>query len=173
MGARRITFVLVVLFAALWAATAALAALWIEFEPRKAYPGTLVVGRTMGTGAIVGPGRAFPTYLAAVASNDLIPVGHVVVDGKGNGTLRFEVPEIDGGWYRVIMSCPQCPAYSTAGHHPAVGKLRVLGPKGDASPVGAGAQEPQDLPADVTVLVITGFLLAALVFRRSLALRHR
>jgi hypothetical protein len=170
MGVRRTTFVFLALFVAL-SPTRAQAALWIEFEPRKAYPGTTVEGRTIGTGAIVGTGRAFPAYLAAVASNDLIPVGHVVVDGKGNGTLRFEVPEIDGGWYRVIMSCPQCPAYSTAGHRPQVGKLRVLGPKGDASPTGAGEQE--GLSADVTVLVITGVLLAALVFQRSPGLGHR
>jgi hypothetical protein len=128
MGERRTTFVLLTIFVALLA-TRAEAALWMEFEPRHAYPGSSVEGRTMGNGALSPDSGPLPAYLRAVASNDLIPIGNVRVDARGNGRLSFTVPEISGGWYSVVMSCPSCSVYSTHGDEVKVGNLRVLGPK--------------------------------------------
>jgi hypothetical protein len=165
MATRR--WILLGLVATLLQVAPARAALWMEFEPRRAYPGTLVKGRTIGDGALLyDSGKTLPAYLRAVASNDLIPIGRVRVDGRGNGTLAFRVPNVSGGWYSVVMSCPLCTVFSSAGDKPVVGKLRVLGPKQEAADEGL-AGDSQGFPVDVMLVVGACLLLVSFVLRRA------
>lgn len=128
MGGRRTTLVFTWLFLVALAPPAH-AALFLEFDRPSAHPGTVVVGRTAGEGALaVGPGRAFPVYLDPFETKDRIPIGHVIVDARGNGTLKFEVPDVPGGKYTVLMSCHPCAANSAGRIVVPLGDFRVLGP---------------------------------------------
>jgi len=161
MGERRITLVLVLLLVAL-SAPPARAALFMEFDPPRGRPGTVVKGRTAGDGALaVGPGRAFPVVLDPFATKDRIPIGHVIVDERGNGTLRFEVPDVPGGKYTVLMSCMPCAPYSAGRTEVPIGDFRILG-------LPAPGRPPSDetrVPGALIVLAVCA-LLAGLVFRR-------
>lgn len=153
-----------VLLLVVLAAQPAHAALWMEFEPSKGYPGTRVEGRTMGEGALTnGPGRAFPAWLDPFDRKERIPIGHVVVDADGNGTLKFEVPDVPGGKYTVIMSCKPCAPYSAGATEAHLGEFRVLGPP--APPPPESSQRDGSFPG-IAALTVVCLLLGAFVLRR-------
>jgi hypothetical protein len=139
----------------------------MEFDPPAGSPGTRVVGRTGGNGAMASSseGQAFSAYLVQAASRVRTPIGHVRVDAKGNGTLRFVIPEVAPGSYTVRMYCPTCTIPSTGSDDPVVvGRFRVVGGR-DSSPSVAQPREATDggAPRDRTLEPIAGLglLLAA------------
>jgi hypothetical protein len=159
MGERRITLVLVVLFVALLAPPAR-GALFMEFDPPRGRPGTIVTGRTAGEGALTGgTGRRFLVYLDSLETKDWIPIGHVAVDKRGNGTLEFEVPDVPGGKYTVLMSCPPCAPYSAGRTEVPIGDFTVIGPPPPAPPPEEESWVPLGIAlTGVAVLVLVGFV---------------
>ena len=100
------------------------AALWLVLEPARAAPGTVVAGRTPGTGALRNarerslPAFLVPASLVSVVSDGgpdhpaLVPIGLLRVDDDGDGTLRFRVPDAPPGPYAIVVRCPACALYS-------------------------------------------------------------
>jgi hypothetical protein len=157
----RFTLLLVLIWLGL-VASPARAALFMEFEPPEARPGKIVHGRTIGEGAFaVGPGRAFPAWLVPVGDGDRTLVGHVRVGARGNGTLTFEVPDVPGGTYEVVMSCAPCAPYSAGRTEVPVGELLVLGPR----PPVAVETSRDPFPA-IVVLAAGCLLVGGVVLRR-------
>jgi hypothetical protein len=101
-------------------ATTASAALWLTFSTTTATPGTLITVRTLGEGSLATvPAEArLPVFLvradAEVTSPDddrLIPLGELTVDGRGNGELRFRVPDVPAATTRPTHTArPVLPA---------------------------------------------------------------
>lgn len=118
--------VLVVLFAlAVWISpTPVSAAFWIVLDRTSGPSGTVVHGRTLGSGSVtLAPSRSLPLFLAAqhVASQiddptdeDLVRLGELVVDADGDGTTTFTIPDVAPGDYDVLVHCEPC-APSSAG----------------------------------------------------------
>ena len=128
MGARRLglLFLVLVLVAT---ASPAHASLWIEFEPPRGAPGTLVEGHTMGDGAFQsGEARTMPAFIyPTVGGDNRVPIGHVRIGPHGNGTLTFQVPDVPPGKYSILVICEECAPYSADMTEILVGELRVLG----------------------------------------------
>jgi hypothetical protein len=163
MGERRITLVLVLVFVAL-SAPPAQAALYMEFDPPRARPGTVVTGRTVGDGALaIGTGRALPVVLDPFHTKERIPIGHVIVDERGNGILKFTVPDTPGGKYTVLMSCMPCAPYSAGRTEVPIGDFRVVGPPPPPPPPSDETQVPGAL-----IVAAVCVLLASLALRRRL-----
>jgi hypothetical protein len=163
VGGRRV-IPLLVLLSIPFVAVPAEAALWMEFEPPRGDPGTKVVGRTVGNGAMRAGDGPYPAYLVPVATNDRTPIGEVVVDDEDNGTLRFTVPDVPGGKYEIRIHCEPCAPYSAGRTELPLGEFRVLGPA-ILPPVEPGQS---DL-VSIAVLVACCVLLGGLGFHRNAA----
>src|SRR5215211_7484803 len=88
------------LVAALAAATAAGATrpISLVLDKPAAEPHALVVAKTAGVGALRGlRKRVLRLSLASV------PLGRLSIDRKGNGRLRFEVPNVAPGVYELLL----------------------------------------------------------------------
>jgi hypothetical protein len=104
--------------AALLAAGAS-AALWLVFSKVSAEPGETVTARTPGRGALSrarnGPAprvfmapKAGAETIRSVRDRRLVPLGRLAVDRRGNGRLRFAVPNLAPGDYTTFIHCPRC-----------------------------------------------------------------
>lgn len=139
---RRAAIATVVSLAVLAATTnTAGAALWLVFEPVQAVPGTTVVGATIGEGAAPdAAGQQLPALLVPSGRTVDDPsagfvrrIGTVDVDADGNGTIRFDVPDIAPGSYALHIDCQSC---SPPGSVHA-GAFEVLAPLGRGDQTGA------------------------------------
>ena len=120
------TTVLVVLSAlAVWLSpTPVSAAFWIVLDPTSGPSGTVVHGRTLGSGSVtLATSRSLPLFmvdqgLASVidqpSDERLIRLGELVVDAEGDGTTTFTIPDVAPGQYDVLVHCEPC-APSSAG----------------------------------------------------------
>jgi hypothetical protein len=111
-------------------AVAANAALSLTFSTTRAAPGAIVYVQTGGSGALAGiptggpPLRVFLIPADEVSPNSpdigvtwpgdsrLIGLGDLTVDGRGNGTLLFIVPDVPGGEYTTVTHCAACAPFS-------------------------------------------------------------
>lgn len=95
------------------------AAIWLVFSRVSAEPGESVTVRTPGRGALTrareGPAprvfmapKADEGTIRSVRDRRLVPLGRLVVDRKGNGRLRFAVPNLAPGAYTTFIHCPRC-----------------------------------------------------------------
>jgi hypothetical protein len=165
--------------------TSASASLWLEVEPRKAPPLAVVHARTIGSGAVLAATDSqLDVYLAPVKagqiddplSEDLTPIGQMVVDSNGDGTIDFQVPQLPAGKYQVILWCPPCAKYSAGRKLLAAGTFRVAEPaavpgSGPAlAPEGSTSRTPWVLVLSVGVL---GALLLLLVIAGRTNRSHR
>ena len=128
-GMRLLLTLLIVVSGAAAAAGRAHASLFFLFSPTRVATGEQVVVRTGGTptafriGDRVRPFQApITVYLvpAAIAPRvrshtdaRLIPIGTLVPDKNGHGTLTFRVPRLHTGTYATAAWCPGCAAYSS------------------------------------------------------------
>src|SRR6266542_4012914 len=154
------------------------ASLYLLFEPTGAPPGAVVRGHTVGRGAFATPLQRLSVYLApANAANSmdllddprLVPVGILEVDGSGNGTITFVVPDVRPGQYVTFVLCPSCarfsagrsllPAGSFSVHSRASPSTNAIGSSGD-SHVGL-------------LLIIGGAALAAVAVGSVIAVARR
>jgi hypothetical protein len=156
--------------------TSASASLWLEVEPRKAPPLGVVHARTIGSGAVLAATDSqLDVYLAPVKagqiddllSEDLTPIGQMVVDSNGDGTIDFQVPQLPAGKYEVILWCPPCAKYSAGRKLLVAGTFRVTEPaavprSGPAAPasVASTSRTPWVLVLSVGVLGALLLLLA-------------
>ncbi len=120
------TMVLVVLFAVavFLSPTPVSAAFWIVLDRTSGPSGTVVHGRTLGSGSVtLAPSRSLPLFLVedGLASQiddptdgRLIRLGDLVVDANGDGTTTFTIPAVAAGQYDVLVHCEPC-APSSAG----------------------------------------------------------
>jgi hypothetical protein len=97
------------------------AALFLIFDRASGRPRTVVHVHTGGNGACASCPPRMPLYFATAAVSDaieapddprLIPVGHLTVDGRGNGSAVFTVPDVPNGRYVVMTYCKPCAPYS-------------------------------------------------------------
>jgi len=143
------TKVLVVLSAvAVWLSPALVsAAFWIVLDRTSGPIGTVVHGRTPGSGSVtLAPSRSLPMFLIqhdlASQIDDptderLIRLGELVVDADGDGTTTFTIPDVAPGDYDVLVHCEPC-APSSAGATMLYGadlKVSVTPPATDTVPV--------------------------------------
>ena len=95
------------------------------FSATVGEPGAKVVAHTGGEASFASAmrGRALNVYFVAsdavdavtsVRDDRLTPVGRMRVDGSGNGTLTFRVPDVPAGDYETLVHCPPC-AQASAG----------------------------------------------------------
>jgi hypothetical protein len=115
---RRIVPPVVVALAAVTSASAS-SPVSLVFDHQAATAHTLVVARTAGKGALLRVRkRPLRVYLQ---DEQLLPLGRLSVNRKGNGTLRFLVPNIPPGDYKALLrGLPGRPALRE------VGSLRVI-----------------------------------------------
>ena len=124
-------------------ATPVQAALWLEFRPTAASPGTAVHGRTGGQAALTdSPGGRLPLVLIPAAQADrlprtvstaaalrtlpgVVPVGMLQVDQQGNGTISFTVPRLPPGRYVAMLWCPACARHSSGANVASAGVFTV------------------------------------------------
>ena len=121
MGRPALALVVSAALAALLA-PAASASLWLTFSTTRAPPGTVVTARTFGRGSLaaVPPDTRLRVFLVRAGEQDvtspadrrLVPLGELTVDARGNGRLRFEVPDVAPGDYTTYTHCPPCAASS-------------------------------------------------------------
>lgn len=115
----------------------AAASLWLVFEPPAAAQGTPVRAHTVGAGAIsvVEPGSSMQVFLVGLSIADqvsspddsrLVPVGNLVADTEGNGSLEFIVPNLPPGEYMSMVWCEPCAQFSAGRSLLPAGTLRVL-----------------------------------------------
>jgi hypothetical protein len=121
-----LTKVVVVLSAvAVWLLpTPVSASLWIVLDRTSGPGGTVVHGRTLGSGSVtLATSRSLPLFLVkhdlASQIDDpiderLIRLGELVVDSSGDGTTSFTIPDVTPGQYDVFVHCEPC-APSSAG----------------------------------------------------------
>jgi hypothetical protein len=120
------TKLLVVLFAvAPWLTPAPVsAAFWIVLDRTSGPSGTVVHGRTLGSGSVtLTPSQSLPMFLIEQdlaspiddsSDQGLIRLGELVVHANGDGTTTFTIPDVDPGRYDVLVHCEPC-ALSSAG----------------------------------------------------------
>ena len=124
-------------------AAPAQAALWLEFRPAAAPPGTAVHGRTGGQAALAAsPGVRLPLVLIPATQAErlprrvsdaaalrtlpeVVPVGMLQVDQQGNGTITFTVPRLRPGRYAAMLWCPACARSSSGTNVAYTGELTV------------------------------------------------
>ena len=124
-------------------ASPARAALWLDFRPSAASPGTAVHGRTGGQAAMAdSPGGRLPLVLIPAARADrlprrvstaaalrtlpgVVPVGVLRVDHRGNGSITFTVPRLPPGRYAAVLWCPACARFSSGTNVVSTGELTV------------------------------------------------
>lgn len=114
----------------------AFAALWLELDPKKGSPGTIVRGETIGSQAFPeARPTAFPLLLQPTSGEDrqAAPLGTLRVDGKGVGRTRFRIPQAAPGSYRLILECQPCAAYSAGRTRIPVAMIEVLHDEGGST----------------------------------------
>lgn len=134
------------------------AALWLVFSRVSAEPGESVTVRTAGRGALawarngtrprvfMAPNAEAET-IRSVRDRRLVPLGRLAVDRRGNGRLRFVVPNLAPGDYTTFIHCPRCRRRSGGR------ALRPVGPWPGpfrVTPVRRGCSDTQygELPSD-------------------------
>jgi hypothetical protein len=165
--------------------TSASASLWLELEPRKAPPLAVVHARTIGSGAVLAATDSqLDAYLAPVKageiddplSEDLTPIGQMVVDSNGDGSIDFQVPRLPAGKYDVILWCPPCAKYSAGRKLVAARIFRVTEP---ATVPSSGPAPAPEAPTSGTPwaiflsLGVLGALLLMFVTARRTNRSHR
>jgi hypothetical protein len=166
------TKVLVVLSAvAVWLSPASVsAAFWIVLDRTSGPSGTVVHGRTLGSGSVtLAPSRSLPIFLIKQdlasqiddpADERLIRLGELVVDANGDGTTTFRIPNVAPDEYDVLVHCEPC-APSSAGATMLYGadlEVSVTPPATDTGPATTyGAWPP--LLVLVTIATLVLFLL--------------
>jgi len=100
------------------------ASFWIVLDRTTGPSGTVVHGRTLGSGSVtLAPSRSLPLFLVdqdlASQIDDptderLVRLGELVVDANGDGTTTFTIPDVAPGHYDVLVHCEPC-APSSAG----------------------------------------------------------
>lgn len=126
--------ILVVPLAALAALTlvpSASAAIWLELDPGRGVPGSIVRGHTVGPAMSLIPSRSLSLFwadeTAAQAtqpnSSQLLFIGDLVGDEANVGRITFPVPDVPPGRYVLIAHCRECAANGTSFH---VGQFVVL-----------------------------------------------
>ena len=168
---------LAVVIAAMIATSAApaWAALWLDFRPGAATPGTMVHGRTGDEGALTAsPGVRLPLVLiparqvgrlprtvsTAAAFRTLpgvVPVGALQVDQQGNGTITFPAPRVPPGRYVAVFWCPACARHSHGANVLATGELTLTSRRLPLT----GSAPASQVGATLVLLLIGGALLAA------------
>src|SRR5439155_25768582 len=124
IGSNRRWFARALTVSAAWAivviaASEAGAALWLVLKPAGGPPGTAVVGRTGGEGALSALAPTdLPVFLgsspgyeavgrstdpAGLAAAGLVRVGTLRADADGNGTTSFRIPSVEPGTYTVVV----------------------------------------------------------------------
>jgi hypothetical protein len=91
----------------------------LVFERAEATPHTLVLGKTAAKGAL----RRFRKRVLSVylRSDPLVRLGRLTVSRRGNGTMRFTVPNVPPGPYDALLrGLPGQPTLRV------VGSFRVL-----------------------------------------------
>src|SRR5438093_989348 len=92
-------------------ANVASAALFLVFDRASGHPGTVVHVHTAGNGACASCPPRMSLYFVAAAVSDaikapsdprLVLVGHLTVDGRGNGSAVYMVPNVPNGRYIVM-----------------------------------------------------------------------
>jgi hypothetical protein len=124
-------------------AAPARAALWLDFRPASAAPGTTVYGRTGDQGALTAsPGARLPLVLIPARQVDrlprtvptaaafgtlpgAVPVGRLQVDQQGNGTITFPAPRVAPGRYVAVLWCPACAGQSLGANVLSTGELTL------------------------------------------------
>jgi hypothetical protein len=100
------------------------ASLALQLSLTSAPAGTKVEGHTLGQGDVaLAAGQALPLLVVpgdvadqvtAAGDERLTTLGTLVIDGLGNGTTEFTVPDLPPGPYVVMIICTPC-APSSAG----------------------------------------------------------
>lgn len=175
----------------LWTGSAS-AALFLLFSTTRAATGTLVTVRTAGEGALPNVPAGSPplrVFLApADAADDirspndrrLVLLGRLRLDGDGNGSLQFAVPDIPAGEYTTISHCVPCAPFS-AGRElvptgPVPNPFVVLGSENpDTVPVSPDRDKVPVLPVALAAGagLLLGFGLGWTLRRRPLIQRRR
>lgn len=144
------------------------AALFLILTPESGPPGTEVTGQTGGQGTFRSAVGPLQTYLVEEADADgvaspadpaLVDIGQLTVDGEGNGSIRFVVPDLVPGAYVVIIHCPPCAEFSGGGVMAAVASFEVTAEAPDTAMLDRSA-----LPAAPVVaggLLLLGAILIA------------
>jgi hypothetical protein len=99
-------------------------ALFLRFSSTRAEPGEVLIAQTAGNGALASipkgspPLRVFlvPTHEAdrirSPSDDRLTALGRLRADRKGDGSLRFTVPDVPPGSYTTLTYCVPCAAFS-------------------------------------------------------------
>lgn len=121
---RATTAVLLFAVAVFLSPTPVSAAFWIVLDRTSGPSGTVVHGRTLGSGSVtLAPSRSLPLFLveqglapqvAGPSDRRLIRLGALVVDAAGDGTTTFTIPAVAPGHYDILVHCEPC-APSSAG----------------------------------------------------------
>jgi hypothetical protein len=110
--------------AAAMLAEGASGALFLTFSSTKAEPGEVVIAHTAGNGALARIPKSSPplrVFLVPVdeadrivspSDNRLVALGRLRVDRKGDGSLRFTVPDVTPGNYTTLTYCVPCAPFS-------------------------------------------------------------
>ena len=164
---------------------AADAALSLTFSTLRAPPGEVVTVRTGGSGALAGIDSDRPSPqvflidaddvnpnspdlgLTSPGDRRLIALGELTVDGEGNGSLRFAVPEIPSGEYTTVIYCAPCAPFSGGR------KLLATGPfPGPFVVLGSGARG-DDRPREAVSFGVAGAVLLIVILVGTWAWRLR
>ncbi|MGH2808295.1 MAG: hypothetical protein ACRDKT_13580 [Actinomycetota bacterium] len=108
----------------------------LEFDPPVATPGTVVTATTLGAALAQDP-QGYRLYLARsqrladkLAGREgppsdprLTPIGRLLPDDEGVGTITFTVPDLKPGRYAAVAYCPTCD--NDGSTFSAVGELKI------------------------------------------------
>lgn len=128
-----ICWILVGLYPLVWQSVAS-ASLFLEFTPASAPSGAQVQARTVGDGAAsAAAGSSLSVFLADrdagdpedLRTSELVPLGSLDIDVRGNGTLAATIPAVRPGNYQVVVDCPPCAPTSGGRSMLPVGLFRV------------------------------------------------
>ncbi len=166
---------------------AAEASLFLIFDRTRAPVGTAISAHTGGNGAFGAnsPG-ALPMFLVPAQQADritsetdpaLVPLGSLIVDGEGNGSTTFTVPDVPAGRYRVMIHCEACAQFSAGRTMLVAGPFErpfvVLAGAALPSPSAQGPDAPSGSSRTVLVWLSAGLVLAAVAALTWFAVRPR
>jgi hypothetical protein len=162
---RTIGVVVVSLGVVVATALPALSLFTLDYRPRAAAPGTIVVATTLGPALEQDP-EGYELYLAssdriagAVTGEGpprdprLVPIGRLVRRSDGSGRIRFTVPEVPAGTYIVVAYCEAC--LTSGSTFTSASEFRVTGsalPRTGGVPIVIFATGPSLLAIGLLVL---------------------
>ena len=163
------------------------ASLFLIFDRTSGSPGTVVNAHTGGNGAFtVNLPGLLPMFLVPARLVDritseadpaLVPLGSLTVDGEGNGSTTFTVPDVPAGRYRVMIHCEACAQFSDGRTMLIAGPFEepfiVLAGAAPASPTEAAPDAPSGSSSRVLVWLATGLVLAGVAALVSFVARQR